>query len=200
MYCLFFHPPLLDLVEELLGPEIRLYPNYSVRPKMPDDEATLVLWHQDAGYTASGKHESDDSALDADMNALRMVNVWSPLVPARVENGCMQFVPRTHKLGLVPHHAKNRYYLEIEADTLQPRLPDAVSIEVDPGDIVIFSNLLFHCGLPNTSKDIRWSCDWRYQDATQSTARKEHGHIARSRSHPESAVKTAKEWASLSFG
>ena len=47
----FFHPELLDLVESVLGSEIRLYPNYTVRPKLPDWEGTRIWWHQDGGYT-----------------------------------------------------------------------------------------------------------------------------------------------------
>ena len=198
MYPLFFHPDILGFVESILGPEIRLYPNYTVRPKLPDDEATLVLWHQDAGYTASGGSDKDLGQREASAALLRMVNVWSPLVPARVENGCMQFVPGSHKLGLMPHFEK-QFYLEIVPEKLKPHLTDAVSIELDPGDIVLFSNLLFHCGLPNPSDGIRWSCDWRYQDATQSTAREHVGHIARSRKNPSSAVQSAEEWARLTF-
>jgi phytanoyl-CoA hydroxylase len=191
---LFFNRHLLDVVTGLLGPEIRLYPNYSVRPKLPDNVATLVLWHQDAGYTES-VHKADEGEVDR----LRMVNVWTPLVPATVENGCMQFIPQTQKLGAVPHVRKNQYYLEVDQQFLAPRLKDAVNIEVEPGDVVLFSNLLFHQGLPNRTKVVRWSSDWRYQDATQPTLRKEKGHLARSRKHPELAVRSAQEWSRLSF-
>jgi len=76
---------------------------------------------------------------------------------------------------------------------------DAVNIETEPGDVVLFSNLLFHQGLPNRTKAVRWSSDWRYQDATQPTLRKEKGHLARSRKHPELAVGSAQEWTRLSF-
>jgi len=178
---------LLDVVETFLGGEIRLYPNYSARPKLPDHAPTQVLWHQDGGYTGG----------QAEM--LRMVNVWTPLVPARVENGCMQFIPGTHRLGIVPHE-KRDYYLEIASEYLEPRLNQAIPIEMDPGDIVLFHNLLFHMGLPNRSHMVRWSLDWRYQDARQPTLRNENGHIARSRSHPERVVQSAKEWVSLTFG
>jgi len=199
MYGLFFHPRVLDLAEAILGPEIRLYPNYTVRPKLPEDEKTLVLWHQDAGYTAadwSGKdHAASKQLGPAD---LRMVNVWSPLVPATVENGCMQFIPRTHKLGVVPH-VDRPHYLEIVESVLQPRLKDAVDIEMNPGDVVLFSNLLFHRGQPNRSKMIRWSCDWRYQDAAQPTLRTHHGHLARSAAHPQDVVHSASQWAGLKF-
>jgi|ETNmetMinimDraft_26_1059896.scaffolds.fasta_scaffold106286_2 hypothetical protein len=40
-----------------------------------------------------------------------MANVWSPRVSARPENGCMQYIPVTHKLGIVNrvvHDAQQR--------------------------------------------------------------------------------------------
>jgi len=186
LFPLFFDPELLDVVETVLGGEIRLYPNYSVRPKYPDLAATEVLWHQDGGYT------------EGNVADLRMVNVWTPLVPARVENGCMQFIPGTHRLGPVAHE-RRQYYLEIAPAVLDAHRDRAINIELDPGDVVLFHNLLFHRGLPNHSPQIRWSADWRYQDATQPTLRKENGHLARSRRQPAAAVPSAAQWASLSF-
>ncbi|MBM3265184.1 MAG: phytanoyl-CoA dioxygenase family protein [candidate division Zixibacteria bacterium] len=196
MFDLFFHPGLLDIVEQLLGGEIRLYPNYSVRPKLPDHAPTLVLWHQDGGYTQNW--HLDAGHCEKAIETLRMVNVWFPLVPARERNGCMQFIPGTHRLGLVPHEGRE-FYLEISKEVLEPFLPNAVSIEVDPGDLVLFHNMLFHQGLPNRSDQVRWSMDWRYQDATQSTLRTATGHIARSRLHPEQVVADAVQWTQLSF-
>lgn len=187
LFPLFFHPGLLDLGEALLGPEIRLYPNYSARPKLPGHVPTEVLWHQDGGYTG------------AEAGALRMINVWTSLVSARVENGCMQFVPGTHRLGIV-RHEQRRYYLEIAPEALAGREGAAIPVETDPGDIVLFHNLLFHRGLPNRSRTVRWSLDWRYQDATQPTQRAEHGHLARSRAHPESVVRDSDDWAARTFG
>ena len=198
LFGLFFCPQLLDIVEGVLGQEIRLYPNYTVRPKLPDDALTQVLWHQDAAYTASGQHGHDANAGDLTEDALRMVNVWSPLVPARPENGCMQFVPGTHKLGLVSHNERE-HYLEISDGALKPQLEQAIDVILDPGDVVLFSNLLFHMGQPNHSESIRWSCDWRYQDARQSTMRSETGHIARSQSDRSAEVQSPEAWAKLSF-
>jgi ectoine hydroxylase-related dioxygenase (phytanoyl-CoA dioxygenase family) len=191
LYDFFFNPRLLDVVQMFLGDEIRLYPNYTARPKLPDHAGTVVLWHQDGGYTESASGGSD-------VNELRMVNVWSPLVPARVENGCMQFVPGTHRLGVVPHERKE-HYLEIAPEFLEPRVDEAINVELDPGDAVLFHNLLFHRGLPNHSKTIRWSLDWRYQDATQPTLRKESGHLARSQSTPQAVVQSAAQWEQLHF-
>jgi len=183
---LFAHPRLLEMAEAHLGPELRLYPNYSVRPKLPGNRRTEVLWHQDAGYTEGGSQ------------VLKMMNVWTPLVPARVENGCMQFVPGSHCQGLVPHE-KETYYLKISDAVIGPVEGGAVNIEVDPGDVVVFSNLLFHRGLPNRSAQVRWSMDFRYQDATQPTLRLTQGHLLRSRLRPEGVVRDAAHWAQLRF-
>lgn len=189
LFDLFFHPHLLDVAELLLGPEIRLYPNYTARPKFPEWKGTLVLWHQDGGYTAQAAEG---------VETLRMLNVWAPLVPATEENGCMQFVPGTHKLGIVPHE-KREYYLEIAREELDLRLGQAVSIEVDPGDVVLFHNLMFHCGLPNRTRTVRWSMDWRYQDATQPTMRSHKGHLARSGRDPRGVVGNRRDWAERKF-
>jgi ectoine hydroxylase-related dioxygenase (phytanoyl-CoA dioxygenase family) len=186
LFPLFFHPGLLDRVESLLGPEIRLYPNYTARPKLPENARTLVLWHQDGGYTGG------------EAATLRMVNVWTPLVPVTVENGCMEFLPGTHTLGMVPHEQRE-FYLEIAEEVLAPYRDAAVPVEANPGDVILFHNLLFHRGLPNHAQTIRWSLDWRYQVATQPTLRRENGHLARSRRHPEQAVRSAEQWAGLSF-
>jgi ectoine hydroxylase-related dioxygenase (phytanoyl-CoA dioxygenase family) len=183
---LFAHPALVDIAERALGPEVRLYPNYSVRPKLPQNARTEVLWHQDAGYTG------------AEAGALRMVNVWTPLVPATRANGCMEFIPRSHRRGVVPHE-RDLYYLRIRDDIIASVAHLAVPIELEPGDVVLFSNLLFHRGLPNRSNHIRWSVDFRYQDATQDTMRQTQGHLLRSRSRPGDVVRDARHWAALRF-
>jgi len=191
----FFNQHVLDLVEGLIGGELRLYPNYFVRPKLPGSEKTQILWHQDAGYTYNKKEGGENKA---QLENLRMVNLWTSFVPATEENGCMQFIPGTHKLGLVPH-TYQKYYLEIDKEYLEPHLSKAVTIAMQPGDVVLFSNLLYHWGLPNRAETIRWSLDFRYQDATQSTLRATKGHIARSRKQPETAVRDAKHWTELTF-
>jgi len=183
-------PVLLDIAEAFLGGEIRIYPNYMCRPKLPGDERTLIWWHQDAQYTASHKL--------GNVEELRTVNLWSPLLPAHREHGCMQFAPGTHKLGLVPYHQKG-IHLEIDNDVLKPYIDKAVDVELEPGDVVLFHNMLFHQGLPNVSDRIRWSVDWRFQDATQPTLRPFEGHMARSRKNPKLQVRDTAHWAELKF-
>ena len=183
---LFFHPELLDVVEQFLGPEIRLYPAYNARAKLPYNKKTEVLWHQDSAYT---KFESD---------RLRMITAWTPVVPCTYENGAMQIIPGTHKAGRV-RHVKKEHYLEIDENVLVAVAGQATHLEVIPGDVVLLHNMLFHRGLLNRSNHTRWNMDWRYQDATQPTMCVWEGSLARSRLHPERTVRSPEQWASMTF-
>ena len=72
---LFAHPRLLDLAEQIVGPEVLLHPSYTARPKLPEHEPTEVPWHQDSGNTAWML--GDDAAV-AEVEALRTANMWTP--------------------------------------------------------------------------------------------------------------------------
>ena len=111
----------------------------------------------------------------------------------------MEFVPRSHLGGVVPHVSRE-HYLEISPEFIDPVQNASIPIELDPRDVVLFDNLLFHRGLPNKSETIRWSVDWRYQNATEPTNRKENGHVARSVARHSEVVSSGSQWAALQFG
>ena len=50
LYTLMAHPRVLDVVETLIGGEIETTGIIAVRPKVPNDKRTTVLWHQDSNY------------------------------------------------------------------------------------------------------------------------------------------------------
>ncbi len=80
----------------------------------------------------------------------------------------MQVIPGTHKLGVAKHVTVPPYnYLHIDFDLINPMIDggQVVDIELNPGDVLIFQNLLFHQGQENKSGQLRWSADFRYQDA-----------------------------------
>jgi len=212
-YRLFGHKGLLDVVESIIGTsELKIFPNYSIRPKVPGNDRYVVAWHQDAGLDGDGQPNSAPvQERNSAFGINNLLNIWAPLVPVNVQNGCMEFVPLSHKLGAVRHVRLK----QVEADAEKPGAyssgidPEiilseeaekrAVPIEANPGDVVVFSNFMFHRGLPNLSESIRWSVDWRYQRIDQPTCRKEQGHVVRSRLNPETAVKSAEEWEKLTF-
>jgi hypothetical protein len=81
------HPAVLDAVEDLIGPDIRLF-HLSVWPKHAHDPA-FVSWHQDATYFG--------------LEPPVQVTAWVALTDAPVESGCMEVVPGSHRLGQLHH-------------------------------------------------------------------------------------------------
>lgn len=156
MYGLITHPNVLDMAEQLLGPEIVGSSVYRIRPKVPGLERGVVPWHQDSGYFAPH------------CDAYLVLTVWIPLVDATPENGCLQVLPRTHRQGIFPHHTGGPGgYLVIEDADLPSG--EVVTVPVPKGGALLLSNLAPHCSTPNTSDTIRWSVDLRYQSRSAPT-------------------------------
>lgn len=195
-YNVLFYEPLLDMAETILGDEIRLAPGYFIRPKAFPDDRFRSMWHQDPAYLYLGNQGFEREAFDQ----ISTMNIWTPLMPVNKENGCMQFLPGTHTNGMAPHHPHPPYnYLEIDRDILDPALQsgEVVDITLDPGDVVLFNTLLYHQGQDNRSGKVRWSVDFRYQDARQPTLIDLQGHLIRSRTAPEKTVGSKESWRSL---
>src|SRR5262252_6639478 len=83
------HPAILDAVEDLIGPDIRLF-HLSVGPEKVKNQA-YVSWHQDATYFG--------------LEPPVQVTAWIALTDASIEAGCMEVIPGSHKLGQL-HHAE----------------------------------------------------------------------------------------------
>ena len=114
----------------------------------------------------------------------------------------MQVIPGTHNLGVAKHVTVPPYnYLHIDFDLINPMIDggQVVDIGLNPGDVLIFQNLLFHQGQESKSGQLRWSVDFRYQDARQVTPTSVNGHLVRSRAHPERVVSSREEWGRMSW-
>ncbi len=119
----------VEYLNDLIGPNVVCH--------------TSQFINKPPGQTQGGDHHQDATfnALDA-----RCVVVWLAVEDADAENGCMWFIPGTHKLGVVEctkgHHVVNprQYGKEIPC-------------EVKAGYGVFMSDLLMHSSPANRSKD-----------------------------------------------
>jgi hypothetical protein len=59
----------------------------------PAHQGGATPWHQDEAYR-----------VDPDFD-YRQVSIWMPLQDATLENGCMMYVPGSHRLGVLPHRS-----------------------------------------------------------------------------------------------
>ena len=186
------HPRVLDLVEDLIGPEITSNPIQHVRIKPParsltatEDRphVTYTGWHQDQGVT----HEEAD--------ATDMVTVWLAISDATVENGCLQVLPGRHREDLKAHCPTG----------IQLNIPDAVMAKdaatpcpVKAGGAVVFHPKTPHASLINRSNGVRWSFDLRYNVTGQPTGRSHFPEfVARSRAAPQNELRSHVAWRKM---
>jgi ectoine hydroxylase-related dioxygenase (phytanoyl-CoA dioxygenase family) len=126
----------LAVARQLLGPEAQYQGEHAIFK--PARTGAATPWHQDEAYWNPA----------VEYNAL---SIWIPLQPATLENGCMQFVPRSHKQEVLPHHCIHNdpriHGLEVDAaDT-----GTAAACPLPPGGATIHHNRTLHYTGPNRS-------------------------------------------------
>ncbi|KAL3873369.1 hypothetical protein ACJMK2_036498 [Sinanodonta woodiana] len=154
---------LLNVVEQLIGPDIAGHPVWNIRTKTPQNEATTVPWHQDVGY------------LDNNSYKVLQPTAWIPLLNSSEINGCLQLAVRGHKTGRVADHTccyGGTWYVMLDEDEMVSKLDvdmekDIKTCPIPYGGVLLFNNLVPHRSLPNMSNDVRWSLDLRWQRPDQ---------------------------------
>ena len=81
----------LAVARQLLGSKAVFWGDFALLK--PSRHGGPTPWHQDEAYW------SPDLKYDH-------MAVWVPLQEATVENGCMQFIPRSHQRGIVEHRPR----------------------------------------------------------------------------------------------
>ncbi|HVH80610.1 MAG TPA: phytanoyl-CoA dioxygenase family protein, partial [Stellaceae bacterium] len=136
------HPAVLDPVEDIIGPDIRLF-HFTIWPKSPGDPA-FVSWHQDATYFG--------------LEPAVHVTAWVALTDVPVESGAVEVVPGSHKRGQL-HHGQfaNDANLLSRGQTLTAEFEhnDTVFLTLKPGQMSLHHTHLIHRSGPNLSNDRR---------------------------------------------
>jgi ectoine hydroxylase-related dioxygenase (phytanoyl-CoA dioxygenase family) len=105
-------------------------------------------WHQDYGYWYKNQF----------MYPEQLISVMVALTKANKENGCLQVIKGSHKLGRVNHGFSGE---QVGADMIMVnnalRTMELVYCELDPGDALVFHSNLLHRSEANLSDYPRWS-------------------------------------------
>ncbi|RUS87419.1 hypothetical protein EGW08_004794 [Elysia chlorotica] len=150
---------LLNLMEQILGPDVAGHPVWNLRTKTPRSEAVNIPWHQDSAYMSN---ESYDHMI---------ASAWIPFLDATPENGTLQLAKKGHRSGKVAVHeccAGPTWYIMLQEEKMRDTLgvdlaKDIVTEPVPCGSFILFNNLIPHRSLPNVSNQVRWSVDLRWQ-------------------------------------
>jgi phytanoyl-CoA hydroxylase len=133
------------------------FPNISTRPVLFFNSRHLatkeVYWRVFA--------HQDWRSMQGSLNS---VVVWIPLHDIDRDLGALEIVPESHRLGLLSTEVVERFgKVERFADA------DFQPVEVEQGDLLVFSAFLVHRSGTNSTDSIRWSCHFRYNDLAEAT-------------------------------
>jgi ectoine hydroxylase-related dioxygenase (phytanoyl-CoA dioxygenase family) len=105
-------------------------------------------WHQDYGYWYKNQFMFPD----------QLLSVMIALTKANKENGCLQVIKGSHKLGRVNHGFSGE---QVGADMVMVnnalKTMELVYCELEPGDALFFHSNLLHRSEANLSDYPRWS-------------------------------------------
>ena len=146
-------PNILDLVEQVIGPDIILW-NSSFFAK-PAGNGKKTPWHQDGEYWP--------------IKPLESVTVWLSIDEVTEENGPLQYIPGSHLDRKLAEHNT----LESTNVTLNQTLKNvdeikeqAKSVHLNPGMFSLHDVYLFHGSRANNSGKRRAGLTYRYMPAT----------------------------------
>jgi ectoine hydroxylase-related dioxygenase (phytanoyl-CoA dioxygenase family) len=80
------------------------------------------------------------------------INCMLAIDAATRENGCIQFAPGTQKQGLLTHEQRKNMSFGVFLPGYFNERPDAVAVEMEPGDCVFFGPLVIHGSDGNRSQ------------------------------------------------
>jgi len=135
----------IDPIENFLGAEI-----YPWHAKVLFKEAKgggAQQWHQDYGYWYySGCLYP------------AMASCFISVDPATIENGCLQVLRGSHKLGRADHIKPNDQEEVEESNLIEiKKRHQLIHCELEPGDAIFFHCNLLHYSDPNFFENTRWA-------------------------------------------
>ena len=152
IFKVLIEPTLLDLVEQIIGPDIILWGS-SVFAK-PPGVGKAIQWHQEGHYWP--------------MRPLIATSTWIAIDDASPENGCLRFVPDSHRHGLYRHSDEHRANGLLQRSMDDPSFDDesARDIVVSAGQVSLLDTFVAHGSNANTSSRRRAAVTVRYMAAS----------------------------------
>ena len=94
------------------------------------------------------------------MGSLDSLNIWLSYVPCDKALGAMEMIPGSHLWGL--QNAKDEgFYGEMTENFSDGQF---ISLDTEPGDVLLFYSILVHRSGINSTNRIRWSTQFRYNN------------------------------------
>ena len=153
---------IINRVEQLLDDEA-----YHYHSKMILKDAKVGgawAWHQDYGYWYQ--------------NGLLYPNLCSVMIAvdkATEENGCLQILKGSHKMGRINHILSgDQAGAELEHVEEAKKRLETIQCEMNPGDALFFHPNTLHCSASNLSDKARWALICCYNAKSNNPFKESH--------------------------
>lgn len=146
LYDIATDPRILDLVEDLIGPDILCWAT-AILSKNPHDPKA-VPWHQDASFWA--------------LSPARTVTVWLAIDDADEANSAMRFIPGTHDKGALPTATPDGESVFHKGTANAEAMGAPFTNSLMAGQMSMHADMLVHGSLANTSDRRRCGFTLRY--------------------------------------
>lgn len=139
---------LVDSVNQLLDGDAAVCHFHSKLMQKEPKVGGAWEWHQDYGYWYKNEFLLPD----------QMMSVMVAVTDANKENGCLQVIKGSHKMGRVEHGfageqvGASQRYVDLALQTME-----LVFVELKAGDVLFFHSNLLHRSEANLSDKARWS-------------------------------------------
>jgi len=150
---LSLHGDILDMVEQIIGPDIVLWGSnlFYKRPL----EGPATPWHRDGAYWP--------------IKPLATTSVWIAISDSVRENGCLRFIAGSHAAREIGAHFESSEKGIVIPGTLDPKSFDpgaARDVEMEAGQIVIFDCYTIHGAQSNRGTRHRAGYALRFMPST----------------------------------
>ena len=140
------HPKILDVLTSLIGPDLKIFLDQTLcKP----------------AKVGSAKPPHQDSAYWKEIDPPDVVTCWMALDDSTEGNGCMRFIPGSHKHGVIEH--KHLEDFRVEDENVDYKSEVAVSLKA--GSCTFHHSLTMHRTDPNTSPNSRIGLTVAYMSA-----------------------------------
>ena len=99
--------------------------------------SSQTLWHQDIRYWSFDRPE--------------LISAWFALGEERFENGALQVIAGTHRMEFDRGRLDAALFLRPELEENAELISRATTVELEPGDVLLFHCRLFHAAGRNTT-------------------------------------------------
>jgi phytanoyl-CoA hydroxylase len=144
-------PEIVGRLEQVLGGRVvmPLAHHNCIMTKQPDF-GSETNWHQDFRYWSFARPE--------------LVNLWIPLGHETERNGGLFVIPGTHRQTYARERLDEALFLRTDHPDNHPLLDSKISVELEPGDLLMFHCLTFHAAGRNHTQTTKCSAVFTFRN------------------------------------